>query len=158
MDDLPPQAVGNSGAARKSEESTSDPGGQNGSAVVVSNIVLPPATQDIEDSQKLKDSTPRESLFSRINLLIATLTLIVIILVVVLVVLLNKNDTSSQKASDSLSTTPALTPSQTEDDGACVDAVCSFLIGILKPFHPEGTWENILKGGTCQNSALQWLS
>jgi len=146
----------NLGAIHTGESSSDGGGSQHGSALADSNEAPPPMTQDLKDAQKLPEATSGNGVCSRINVLIGTLTLIVILLVVVLVVLLNKNDTSSQQSSNLLSST--LAPSQYEENGACVDALCGFLIGILKPSHPERTWEKILTGGTCQNSALRWLA
>jgi len=147
--------------AASATKNTADVGSQHGSAASVSSKVPRPEIQDPEEALKVTGTEPlpgiEGGIFSRKNLIIGALALVAILLAVVLAVVINKSDSSSP-LSNSLSPITAPTPSQNEENGACIDATCGFLIGILKTSHPEQTWEKISTEETCQNSALHWLS
>lgn len=140
---------------------TSD-GGSHGSASVVSSKAPLPETQNPEEALKVPDAAPSPDpsrpengggILSRKNMFIGMLTFVVILLAIVLVVVINKNDSSSPSPNSSSSV-----PTQNEENDTCTDATCGYLIGMLKPSHPEQTWEKISIEATCQNSALHWLS
>jgi len=118
---------------------------------------LPPLAQgpkealdtSLPSAQNRSRMVGKQSLFSTKNLLIGVLLLITLVLVVVLVVILTKDSSPSTPRSEN-----------NEVQAVCTseDTTCAFLAGVLAPVHPERTWLQISIPGTCQHSALLWLS
>jgi len=121
-----------------------------------------PAAQDPEATLKEPDasadagSRPTRLVASRKKLLvIGALVLVAVALAVVLPIVLTKDSSSPSSA------TP---PGGGNEVGpVCMNGQppinnCVLIAGALAPVHPERTWSKLSTPGTCQHSALLWLS